>query len=148
MSDPVISEARAEQLANENPHLRCRRSIVNRHYAELAREALGGDLPWCSSHPTILTELGRVAQHDPEKARVVAAGLEADPPSTAHSGALRVRQARNGTPEPRRNQLAAELADHAFRFQERFPATDTAEIIQAFAHAHRTLAKLHREGQL
>ncbi len=59
-----------------------------------------------------------------------------------------MRQARNGTPEPRRNQLAAELLEHAFRFQDRFPATDSAEIIEAFAHAHRTLAKLHRDGQL
>ncbi len=148
MSAPVIGEARAAQLAAENPHLQCRRSIVNRHYSELAIEALSDDFPWCSSHPTILSELGRIAEHGAEQARLVAAGLEANPPSTARTAALRVRQARNGTPEPQRNQLAAELVEQAFRFQDRFPATDSAEIIQAFAHAHRTLAKLHRDGQL
>ncbi len=148
MTQAVISEARAAQLANENPQLRCRRSIVNRHYAELALETLGEDYPWCSSRPTVLAELGRTATDDPAAARRVAAELEAHPPRTAHAAVLRVRHQRNGAPTPSTNQLAAELVVYALDFRGRYPATSAAEIVSALDTAHRGAVQLKANGKL
>ena len=135
MTDPVVSDATLGRISAEQPHLTCRRSLVDAHYASVGRGVLGDDFPWCVSHPTVLAQVGRMALTNAAQALELADELEEQQP-TVKAAVTTIRRARNGESRPKdEHQLVREVLYTLFRFRDRYPDTPKADIRSALAAA-------------